>query len=93
MLRTKLVHFAGRMQWVPKGDEALNIGAGCTNLRSDSSTHRLAASHQRATADFFLASCLQNSPETRFELVVRIRNTPALLGVQKIETPGAMGRS
>jgi len=62
-------------------DEALNIGAGCTNLRSDSSTHRLAANYQRATADFFLACCLHNSPETRFELVVRIRNTPALLGV------------
>ncbi len=53
MLRTNLVHFAGRMQWVPKEDEALNIGAGCTNLRSDSSTHRLAANHQRARPIFF----------------------------------------
>ena len=53
MLRTKLVPFAGRMQRIPKENEAFDIGAaGGGNLRSNSSAHRFAANHQRAIVSF-----------------------------------------
>src|SRR5450631_1043507 len=87
MLCSQLVHFAGRMQRVPKENEAFHVGESCcSNLRSDSSAQRLAANHQRATADFFLASCLDDGPETRFELIVRIRDVPPFFGIEKIES-------
>src|SRR5450759_4262101 len=89
MLRTKLVYFAGRMQRIPKENQAVHIGdAGGSNLRSYSSAHRFATNDQCAVADLFVPNRLDQGSETRFEGLIRVRNAPALLCVQKIERDG-----
>src|ERR1035437_10386201 len=86
MLRTKLVYFAGRMQRIPKENQAVHIGdAGGSNLRSYSSAHRFAANDQCAVADLFVPNSLDHGPETRFEGLIRVRNASTQLRIQKIE--------
>src|ERR1700730_2974008 len=86
MLRTKLVCSTGGMKRIAEEDEAFDVGSACgSNLGGDSSAQRFAANDQRAAADLFVPDSLDHGPKTRFEGLIRIRNAPALLRIQKIE--------
>src|ERR1700720_4003882 len=86
MLRTQLVCAARGMKRIAEEDEPFDARSarGC-NLGGDSSAHRFAANNQRAAAELFVPNSLDHGPETRFEGLIRVRNAPALLRIQKIE--------
>jgi hypothetical protein len=85
MLHAKQVQLARRMERIAEEDEAVYVGAGGHNLGGDSPAQGFAANYQRTTADLVLPNCLDDSPKTRLERIVRIRNAPALLRIEKIE--------
>src|SRR3984893_14117136 len=86
MLRTKLVCSTRGMKRIAEEDEPFDVGsARGSNLGGDSAAHRFAANDQRAAADLFLPDSLDHDPETNVEGLIRVRNAPALLCVQKSE--------
>src|ERR1700732_4070540 len=91
MLRTKLVCATRGMKRIAEEDEPLGVrSARGSNLGGDSSAHRFAANDQRAAADLFVPNSLDHGPETHFEGLIRVRNAPGLLRVQKIEREDVM---
>src|SRR5262249_52495871 len=84
MLRPMLVCFTWRMEGIAEEDEALNAGAGGSNLGRNPPAQRFAANYQFTTVDF-LANSLEHGPVTRFEGGVWIGEAPVLLRIEKIE--------
>src|SRR3982074_3544415 len=86
MLRTKLICSTRGMKRIAEEDEPFDLGsARGSHLGGDSSAHRFAANDQRASAGLFVANSRDRGPETHFEGLIRVRNAPALLRVEKIE--------
>src|SRR5262249_13371065 len=75
------------MKRIPEKNQRGDVCCSSRDLRSDSPAHRFAADRKSASIEILVIShTVNHGAITRFELVVWVRSSLAVFGVEKIES-------